>query len=517
MSGPGPSSIRRDGEIPAAELRDVSKTFYGTAANSHVDLAFYRGEVHALLGENGAGKSTTCSILSGLYHPDAGEVRVDGEPVRLHSPHHALEHGIGMVYQHFRLVRSLTVAENVVLGRPDTPRVLRHRDLERMVGEQIERLGFDLNPGSRVGQLSVGEQQRVEILRLLARDVRILILDEPTAVLAPNEVQVLFDAVRAMAARDLAVVLVSHKMSEVLEHTDRVSVLRQGVVTARVQTAETTAAELAQAMMGRAVSLPQRARTEPSSETVLTVDNLRVEGADGTQRVNGLSLRVRRGEVLGIAGVAGNGQTELADAIAGLRRVRVGSIAVGPDGVDVTHRSVSYRVEQGLAYIPEDRLGTGVAGGLTVDENAVLRAFNRPPYARRGLLSPSSIKRAGEAVSTEFDVRRRSRSEPIRWLSGGNIQKTIIGRELRSNARILVACSPTRGLDLGAVASVRRFIADAVARDVGVLLISEDLDELVALSDRLTVMYRGTLNGEFAPDQVDPETLGLLMTGKSRE
>lgn len=499
---------------PIAELRNVSKSFYGVSANAGISLEIYPHEVHGLLGENGAGKSTLCSILSGLYQPDEGHIVVDAQPIKFRSPRHALDAGIGMVYQHFRLVKSLTVAENVVLGREGTPRILRRQKLEQSVQQLIDDYGFTIDARARVGDLSVGEQQRVEILRLLARDVRILILDEPTAVLAPTEALSLFKAIRALAQRGIAIVLITHRMEEILQETDRITVLRHGMVTATMRTAAADASLLARAMMGREVTLPERDRSAIQADNVFQVKNLTVEGIDGTDRVVDVSFDIRGGEVLGIVGVAGNGQRELADALTGLRRTKTGTVLLGVQADDITHASVQQRIKRGIAYIPEDRLGTGVAGGLPLPENMVLRSFASVPISRRGVLSSENIRRVGRNICDEFDVRGASASLPVRWLSGGNIQKAIVGRELRSKATLIIACSPTRGLDLGTVAAVRAFIFQVVAEGVAVLLISEDLNELLELSDRVMVMHRGRLKAEFAPEDVDLETLGLLMTGQ---
>ena len=367
------------------EVRDLNKSFYGVAANDHVNFDLRSGEVHGLLGENGAGKSTLCSVLAGLYRPDSGEISIDGQPVSLRSPHDAAEHGIGMVYQHFRLVPSLTVAENLVLGLKDQGIRLTLRAVETRVAGIAEEYGLSVHPGAYIWQLSVGEQQRVEILKQLFRGARILILDEPTAVLAPQECEKLFEVVRHMAGQGHSVVLVSHKMEEILGHTDRVTVLRGGRNAGTVDTAEATASQLATMMIG-AEHMPEAGQHEPrrfdDAEAVLTVADLHVTGDRGTAAVNGASLEVRSGQIVGIAGVAGNGQREFQEALAGLRGIKAGSVRLRDR--DITSASPRQRSQAGLAYVPEDRLGTGLASGLTIEENLVLKSYRERPTAGSG-------------------------------------------------------------------------------------------------------------------------------------
>jgi len=496
------------------EVRDLNKSFYGVAANDEVNFDLRAGEVHGLLGENGAGKSTLCSVLAGLYRPDSGEISLDGQRVSLRSPHEAAEHGIGMVYQHFRLVPSLTVAENLVLGLKGQGVRLTLRAVETRVAEIAEEYGLSVHPSAYIWQLSVGEQQRVEILKQLYRGARILILDEPTAVLAPQECEKLFEVVRHMADQDHSVVLVSHKMEEILGHTDRVTVLRGGRNAGTVPTADATASQLATMMIG-AEHMPEAGQHEPrrfdDAEPVLTVTDLHVTGDRGTPAVNGASLEVCRGQIVGIAGVAGNGQREFQEALAGLRPATRGSVRLGDR--DITSASPRRRSQAGLAYVPEDRLGTGLASGLTIEENLVLKSYREPPHSRFGVLSSGAIADTARTLVERFDVRGARRQMAVSLMSGGNLQRAILARELTRAHDVLLAASPSRGLDVAATAAVRGHIRAETDDGRGVLLFSEDLAEITELSDLILVMSRGRIVGSYTPENLDVEELGLLMTG----
>ena len=503
-------------ESPALDLRGISKAFYGVKANDDVDFELRQGEVHALLGENGAGKSTLCSIIAGLYRPDTGTMHVYGEPAHFRSPKDAFAAGIGMVYQHFRLVNNLTVAENMVLGNADLRMRYSDVDIERQTHEIGNRYGLPVDPQARIWQLSVGEQQRVEILKQLQRNARILILDEPTAVLTPQESDQLFRTVRQMADEGRAVILVSHKLHEIKQVSDRVTVLRHGRrVGEPVATADATPRELAAMMVGHDLVLPTRDPNEHLGDVVLSIQDLRVRNDRGLEAVRGVSLDVRRGEIVGIAGVAGNGQRELAYAIAGLRRPVAGAIAL--DGVDITGTSVTSRIARGIGYVPQNRLGMGLAPGLTTEENLGLKAYRKPPFSRGPFLVPKTFKDVGAQLIDEYDIRGVRPGLPIRLLSGGNLQKALIAREVTQQHSVLVARSPTRGLDVGATGAVRNLLLRERDGGVGVLLISEDLDELLALSDRLLVLFEGRIVGELTSDEADPARLGLLMAGHVEE
>jgi len=502
------------------EVRGLTKSFYNVAAIDAVDFDVVSGEIHGLLGENGAGKSTLCSVLAGLYRPDAGAITIDGEPVHLRSPHDAAAHGIGMVYQHFRLVDSFTVAENIVLGmgRSLGRGVLGRgalRKVERQVGELVDEYGLDIHPGAYVWQLSVGEQQRVEIVKQLYRGARILILDEPTAVLAPHESERLFRAVRHMTDTGHGVVLVSHKMQEILDNTDRITVLRDGKNAGHSRTADITRDALNRMVFGdrHIGAAPVALTIKEPGETVLSVDDLVVNGDSGVVSVDHVSLRVRRGEIVGVAGVAGNGQRELQEAIGGLRPSTSGSVIIGT--TDCTGRDARTRAAAGLAFVPEDRLGTGLASGLTLEENLVLKRFNRPPHSKRGVLSNSAIDDTARMLTADFDVRGNRSGMPVSFMSGGNLQKAILARELTEDHEVLLAAALTRGLDLGAAEAVRDHVRRERETGRGVLLFSEDMAEVLELSDVVLVMYQGRIVGSFDRDQIDVRQIGLLMTGAS--
>ena len=497
----------------AIELRGVDKTFYGVHANENVDFQLKAGEVHALLGENGAGKSTLCSILAGLYRPDSGEMLLNGEPTVFRTPKEALAAGVGMVYQHFRLVPNLTVAENLALGHPDLGQRLNQKELHNTAAELGERYGLPVDPAARVWQLSVGQQQRVEILKLLYRDVKVLILDEPTAVLTPQEAEQLFKTMRQMASEGRSVIFVSHKLHEVKQVSDRVTVLRGGKNVGGVDTADAEPADLARMMVGRDLVLPTREEAEGFGKAVLTVTDLMVDDDRGLEAVRGISLQIRSGEVVGIAGVSGNGQRELAYGITGLRPPTGGKVEL--DGEDVTDMDVLAHINKGVAYVPQSRLGLGLAPGLTTEDNLALKAYRRAPYSKGVRLVASSFKDKGAEMIERYDVRGVQPGLPIRLLSGGNLQKALVGREVELEPRVLILRSPTRGLDVGATEAVRNIVLAERKRGVGVLLISEDLDELLALSDRLLVVYEGQIVGDLQTNEATAERLGLLMAGQT--
>jgi simple sugar transport system ATP-binding protein len=503
-----------DGTL-AVELRNIDKAFYGVKANEDVNFQLRRGEVHALLGENGAGKSTLCSILAGLYRPDAGEMEVEGEPAHFKSPKDALAAGIGMVYQHFRLVPNLTVAENLALGHPKLGLRVDQKELQAEAAELGESYGLPVDPGARIWQLSVGEQQRVEILKLLYRNVNVLILDEPTAVLTPQEGQQLFKTMRQMAGEGRSVIFVSHKLHEVKQVSDRVTVLRGGKTVGGVDTADAEPRDLARMMVGRDLELPTRDQQEALGQIVLTVKDLHVQSDRGLDAVNGASFEIRAGEVVGIAGVSGNGQRELAYGLVGLRTPTSGQVIL--DGEDVTTTDVLSHVKKGFAYVPQNRLGMGLAPGLTTEDNLALKAFRDPPYSQGRRLVASAFRDRGSDLIDRYDIRGVQPGLPIRLLSGGNLQKALIAREVELRPKVLIARSPTRGLDVGATEAVRNLVLAERARGTGVLLISEDLDELLALSDRLLVLYEGEIVGRLPAEEATAERLGLLMAGQRED
>lgn len=502
--------------IPHTEMRGIVKRFPGVLANDRVDFDVRAGEVHALLGENGAGKSTLMRILYGLYAPDEGQILINGEPVDIHSPADAIDLGIGMIHQHFMLVSSLTVAENVALGMPSSRGPLT--DLERVSARIVELAavyGLQVDPEAYVWQLSVGQQQRVEILKALYRGAALLILDEPTAVLTPQEVEELFVTLQQMAADGHALIFISHKLHEVLEISDRVTVLRDGRVVGTLPTSETSKQSLAEMMVGRELSLqPERGEIELGGLR-LVLENLWAQSDRDTPALRGVSLQVRAGEILGLAGVSGNGQRELAEVITGLRAPTEGEVIL--EGRSITGWSPGEITRQGLSYIPEERMRDGMIREFNVSENLILREHHQDPYAQRTFLNFREIARRSAELVERFNVKTPSLETPVKNLSGGNIQKLILARELSRDPRVLIASQPTRGLDIGATEYVHRRLIAQREEGTATLLISEDLDEILALSDRIAVMYEGRIMGEVSREQATPEQLGLLMAGVELE
>ena len=503
--------------MPAVAMRDISKRFGSVVANDHVDFEASWGEVHALIGENGAGKSTLMSILAGLYRPDSGQVEIDGTPVRLRSPRDAITRGLGMVYQHFMLVDPFTVTENVVLGEQRSGIDLQTARVERELATLSERYGLGVDPRARIWQLSVGEQQRVEILRLLYLGARILVFDEPTAVLTPQEAENLIQTLRSMAAQGFSVVFISHKLDEVLEVADRVSVLRRGQIVETTTPAETDRRALARLMVGRELAdFVEHPADEPHETVALgeTVVELRGVGALGDKGVPGLrniDLEVRAGETLGIAGVAGNGQRELAEIVTGLRPTTGGAIRI--DGKTMTNRPAAEIARAGVAHIPEDRLATGLIGGMDLSDNAILRDYAQPPLCNGSFLSNKAVAAFTDRLIADYDVKAPGRWAMLRTLSGGNQQKLLLARELAGQPRLIVAVHPTRGVDIGASEAIHEALREQRARGAATLLISEDLDEVLALSDRIAVLFDGRVMGIVSARGANVEEIGLLMAG----
>ncbi len=496
------------------QMRGIEKRFPGVIANNNVDFDVRAGEVHALLGENGAGKSTLMNILFGLHHPDSGEVLLHGKPLRLRSPHDAIEAGVGMIHQHFMLVPTLTVTENVALGLGRNP--LAGVDLPgiaRRITELSNAYHLGIDPEAKCWQLAVGERQRVEILKVLYREARLLVLDEPTAVLTPGEVDQLLRTLRRIADDGCGLIFISHKLHEAIAFADRITVMRDGAVTGEVLPAETSLEQLAQLMVGRPVKLvPDKAPSVPGAQ-VLTVSDLTVAGDRRSVAVDGVTLEVRAGEVVGIAGVSGNGQRELADAIAGLRPVESGTVRI--NGVETTNNSPRESRAAGLAYVPEERMREGAIGDFTVWENLILLNHADSGNASRGFLQMRAIREQGEKLMSSYAVKTPSLDTPVRSLSGGNIQKMIMAREMSAAAAVLVVSQPTRGVDIGAAEYIHARLVDARTAGVGILLISGDLDEVLGMSDRIGVMFEGRLVAMLERSECTAERLGLLMAGES--
>jgi ABC-type uncharacterized transport system ATPase subunit len=506
--------------MPAAvTLRGITKRFPGVVANDAVDFEVAEGEVHALLGENGAGKSTLSNILTGLYRPDEGEILLGGRAVTFSSPREALDAGICMVHQHFRLVPPFTVAENVILGdhRGEGKKfMVRPRRIEQRVAELGERYRIAVDPRARIWQLSLGEQQRVEILKALYREARILILDEPTAVLTPQEASSLFETLRVMADEGRTIIFISHKLHEVKAVSDRVTVLRGGKNVETVETKDATQRSLAALMVGREVALAERVeRAADVGEPVLEVRNLWSAGDRGGDALRGVSLTVRAGEVVAIAGVAGNGQRELAETVTGMRPTTRGEVLVA--GQRLHGGDAREAIRLGVAHVPEDRLHTGVAPSLSIASNVVLKSYRGSTVTRGPLLRLGAIRDHAAALIERYDVRGGGPELPARQLSGGNLQKVVLAREFDGAPRVLVVASPTRGLDVAAIETVHGYLRAAAGDGVGVLLISEDLDEIRALADRIAVMYEGSIVGELDAHDATVEEIGLLMAGGSAE
>jgi simple sugar transport system ATP-binding protein len=501
---------------PILELVGITKRFPGIVANDDVSFDLRRGEVHALLGENGAGKTTLMNVLYGLYDPDEGEIRVKGERVSFPSPRAAIDHGIGMVHQHFMLIPVMTVAENIVLGTEPSERgiFLDYDSARSRVQDLAGSFGFAVDPDARIQDISVGQQQRVEILKAIYRGADILILDEPTAVLTPQEAQELFGILKSLVREGMSIIFISHKLNEVLDIADRVTVLRRGKVVETLPAAGATEETLAKLMVGREVLLRVEKGPPSPGAALLRVDGLTVRDDRGVEKVRDVSLEVREGEIVGIAGVDGNGQAELIDAITGLRKPESGTIELA--GEDVTGESVRDHFDDGLGHIPQDRQRRGLVLDFSIAENLGLHDFRKPPASRAGWLFPKRLVERARRLIREFDVRGGGAQTKAAALSGGNQQKVILAREIDRDPRVLIAAQPTRGLDVGAIEFVHRRLVEERTEGRAVLLISLELDEILSLSDRILVMFEGAIVGEFPPTATEDE-LGLAMTGAARE
>jgi ABC-type uncharacterized transport system ATPase subunit len=499
------------------ELKGITKRFPGVLANDHIDLVVDPGEIHVLLGENGAGKTTLMNILYGLYHPDEGEILVNGTLVKFHNPSDAIRMGIGMVHQHFMLIPVFTVAENVMLGSELTLSfgLLDRRRARREVQRLGEEFGLPVDPDALVESLSVGAQQRVEILKALYRRAGVLILDEPTAVLTPQETEELLGVMESLKRAGHSLVFITHKLKEAMQVADRITVLRGGRVVGSTVPARSTEAELAAMMVGRAIRLGVDRSPSKPGEVVLDVQGLTVRDARGQMAVDDVSFQVRAGEIVTIAGVQGNGQSELLRAILGLEAVASGKILAG--GRDLTTRSPRDTLASGVGYVPEDRVKDGLVADFSVAENLVLDTYYLPPFSRGPLLEPDEIRRSAEERIREFDIRTPSPLVPAGTLSGGNQQRVVVAREFSRPVSLMIAGQPTRGLDVGSIEYIHERVVKLRDQGDAVLIVSSDLDEVLALGDRISVMFRGRMDGPFDSGSVTREQIGLMMAGARPE
>lgn len=494
------------------EMQGIRKEFPGVVANDDVSFDVRRGEVHALLGENGAGKSTLMNILYGLYHPDAGEIRLNGKPVSFSSARAAIDAGIGMVHQHFMLIPVMTVAENVVLGTEPVRGgvILDESAAEKRVGDMARTLRFAVDPKALVEDISVGQQQRVEIMKALYRNADLLILDEPTAVLTPQEASDLFEILRTLRREGISIIFISHKLNEVLDIADRITVLRRGKTIETVPRKGATEASLARAMVGRDVLLRVEKEVAQPGDVLLTVEDLHVRDDREIEKVRGISFDVRAGEIVGIAGVDGNGQTELIDALTGLQRIESGKVSIA--GRELSHANARTALDSGIGHIPEDRQRRGLVLEFSIAENIALHDYANPPVARFGWLFPRRMVERARTLIREFDVRGGGPFTRAGSLSGGNQQKLVVAREIDRDPKILIAAQPTRGLDVGAIEYLHRRLVTERDEGRAILLVSLELDEILSLSDRILVMFEGEIVGEHT-GEVSEEAIGLEMLG----
>ncbi|KGP73533.1 ABC transporter ATP-binding protein [Pontibacillus yanchengensis] len=498
------------------EMLNIRKEFPGIVANDNITLQVKPGEIHALLGENGAGKSTLMNVLFGLYQPEKGEIKVKGEPVNITDPNVANQLGIGMVHQHFMLVDTFTVTENIILGmEPKKGSKVDIKKAEKEVQEISERYGLRVDPTAKIQDISVGMQQRVEILKTLYRGADILIFDEPTAVLTPQEIHELIQIMRTLISEGKSIILITHKLKEIMEVCDRCTVIRKGEGIGTVNVSETTTNELASLMVGREVSFTTEKEAAQPKEDILHIRNLRVKDVRGVEMVKNLDLDVKAGEIVGIAGVDGNGQSELIEAIAGLRKSEAGSISL--KGNDITNLSPRNVTETGVSHIPQDRHKFGLVLDFPIGENMVLQTYYKEPYSKNGILNYKEIYKKAKGLIEEYDVRTPSEYTLARALSGGNQQKAIIGREMDRVPDLLIAAQPTRGLDVGAIEFIHKKLIEARDQGKAVLLLSFELDEIINVSDRIAVMFDGHIVANVKPEETTEQELGLLMAGSKKQ
>ncbi len=506
---------------PILQMKHITKTFGSVTANRDVDLSVYPGEIHALLGENGAGKSTLMNILTGIYRPDGGEIWYKGEHRDIHSPKDAVALGIGMVHQHFRLIPTLTVAENVYLYSGRKSFFLHRDEMEKEIGECSAQYNLQVSPEAYVWQLSVGEQQRVEIIKLLHQGAEVLILDEPSAVLTPQESQSMFDTLRKMADSGKSVIVISHKMNEVMKNADRITVLKNGRVEDTLPAAEATVERLTRAIVGER-TLPQQDASHKDDdqdriikEPVFIMEGVSAKNDRGLPALKKISLSIRAGEIFGIAGVAGNGQRELSEVIAGLRPVTEGSILLA--GTELSGASMKKHIQEGIAFIPEDRLQTGLVPGLSFTENVILKDYQSDRYSRHGILQKQKMREEAGTYADKFGIRHGGLDLAIGLMSGGNQQKLLFAREVSGSPRLIVAAYPVRGLDIGAAESIRQILREQSRKGVAIVFISEELEEIFAMCDRVGVLCDGELMGIRSIGQTDFQEIGRMMSGEREE
>jgi len=496
----------------AIELRGIVKRFPGVVANDGIDLKVRRGEIHCLLGENGAGKTTLMRVLYGLYRPDEGEIILNGQPVRMTSPRAALNHHVGMVHQHFRLVPTLSVEENIVLGLDEgTGPFMNFRKTREKISVIANEYGLSVEPQTKVWQLAVGQQQRVEILKALYREVDILIMDEPTSVLTPQEVDQLFTTLRTLVDDGLTIIFITHKLDEVMQVSDRVTVLRKGKVVATLPTAETDKPALARLMVGREVVFRLKKNPIKQREKILEMNDLHALNDRGLPALRGVSFDLFGGEILGVAGVSGNGQYELAEVLTGLRKSTMGKIFLAKK--EVTNCSAREMNNLNVAHIPAERIRMGIVPALSIRENLILKKYRRPPFSYREFLDNEEIEKNAHRAMSDYQISAPNCETPAKLLSGGNIQKVILARELSENPSLIVAVHPTYGLDIGATEQVRQVLLVQRERGAATLLISEDLEEIMTLSDRILVLFNGEVMGILEAESADIEVIGLMMAG----
>jgi simple sugar transport system ATP-binding protein len=496
------------------EMKGITKRFGKTIANDHVNLNLYRGEIHALLGENGAGKSTLMNILLGIYKPNSGEIFFDGEKVLIKNPKYAAAMGIGMVHQHFELIPTLTVSENVFLSMSHGRFILNQTQMEETIRSYSEKFALSVDPSAKIWQLSVGEQQRVEIMKLLCRDCEILVLDEPSAVLTPQEAKEMFKTLREMANDGKSVIVISHKMSEVMENADRITVLKNGRVEDEMLAEEATVARLTKAVVGARsmVQTTRKPKKEPG-HLLLQADYLVVKNDKGLIALDDLSFELYAGEIFAIAGVAGNGQRELAEALAGLRKITSGQIILS--GHNVTNTNAKQKIASGISFIPEDRLKMGLVPEMNMKQNAILKDFRKKAYSQAGILKSKSIEEMTEQFVENHEIKHGGVDLPVGMMSGGNQQKLLVAREMNGNPILVIAAYPVRGLDIGATQAIHQTLLEQRDKGACVLLISEELEEIFELADRVGVLCDGKLMGVRSTAETDYDEIGRMMSGES--